>query len=102
MTRFAIFVTIKLHPGKAEEFRPHILANAQAAVRDEPDCHLFHVLQAQDDPDTFFFYEVYTNAKSLDVHREQPHFKKFFADANHMVAERTIQRVTVQNPDNIA
>ena len=102
MSRFAIFVTIKLHAGKAKEFKPHILANAQAAVRDEPDCHLFHVLQSEDDPDTFFFYEVYTNAGSLDVHREQPHFKKFFEDADHMVAERTIQRVTVQNPDNIA
>ncbi len=56
MSRFAIFVTIKLHPGKAEESKPHILANAQAAVRDEPDCHLFHVLQSEDDVDTFFFY----------------------------------------------
>ncbi len=102
MSRFAIIVTIKLHPGKAEEFRPHILANAQAAVRDEPDCHLFHVLQSQDDPDTFFFYEVYSDAESLNVHREQPHFKKFLEDANDMVAERTIRRVTVQNPDNIA
>lgn len=102
MSRFAIIVTINLHPGKADEFRPHILANAEAAVRDEPDCHLFHVLQSQDDPDTFFFYEVYTDAESLDVHREQLHFKKFFEDANHMVAERTIQRVTVHNPENIA
>ena len=102
MTRFAIVVTIKLHPGKAEEFKPHILANARAAVRDEADCHLFHVLQSQDDPDTFMFYEVYTAAESLDVHREQPHFKKFYEDADHMVAERSIQRVTVQNPENIA
>ena len=102
MTRFAIVVTIKLHPGKAEEFKPHILANAQAAVRDEADCHLFHVLQSQDDPDTFMFYEVYTAAESLDEHREQPHFKKFYEDADHMVAERSIQRVTVQNPENIA
>ena len=102
MSRFAIFVTIKLHPGKADEFKPHILANARAAVRDEPECHLFHVLQSEDDPDTIFFYEVYTSAESLDVHREQPHFKKFFEDANHMVAERTIQRVTVENPDNSA
>lgn len=102
VTRFAILVTIKLHPGKAEEFKPHILANAQAAVRDEPDCHLFHVMQSEDDADTFFFYEIYTDAASLDVHREQPHFKKFYEDANHMVADRTIQRVTVQNPDNIA
>ena len=102
MSRFAIFVTIKLHPGKADEFKPHILANARAAVRDEPECHLFHVLQSEDDPDTIFFYEIYTSAESLDVHREQPHFKKFFEDANHMVAERTIQRLTVENPDNSA
>lgn len=102
MTRFAIVVTIKLHPGKAEEFRPYILANATAAVRDEVDCHLFHVLESLDDPDTFIFYEVYTAPESLEVHREQPHFKKFFEDANHLVAERSIQRVTVHNPDNIA
>ena len=102
MSRFAIIVTIRLQPGKAEEFKPHILANAEAAVRDEPDCHLFHVMQAEDDPDTFIFYEVYTDAASLEVHRQQPHFKKFYEDANHMVADRAVQRVTVHNPDNIA
>jgi quinol monooxygenase YgiN len=102
VSRFAIVVTIKLHAGKAEEFKPHIFANAAAAVRDEPDCHLFHVMQSEDDADTFLFYEIYTDAASLDVHREQPHFKKFYEDANHMVAQRSIQRVMVQNPDNIA
>ena len=102
MSRFAIIVTIKLQPGKVEEFKPHILANAQAAVRDEPDCHLFHVSQSEDDPDTFIFYEMYTDAASLDVHREQPHFKKFYEDANHMVADRSIQRVNVINPENVA
>ncbi|NIM74739.1 MAG: antibiotic biosynthesis monooxygenase [Gammaproteobacteria bacterium] len=102
MSRFAIIVTIKLQPGKAEEFKPHILANAEAAVRDEPDCHLFHVMQTEDDPDTFIFYEVYTDAASLEVHRQQPHFKKFYEGANHMVADRAVQRVTVHNPDNIA
>ena len=102
MARFAIVVTIKLHPGKAEEFKPHILANAEAAVRDEANCHLFHVLQSEDDDDTFIFYEVYTEAASLDSHREQAHFKKFYADANHLVADRSIQRVSVLNPDNIA
>ena len=102
MSRFAIIVTIKLKSGMAEAFKPHILANAQAAVRDEPDCHLFYVSQSEDDPDTFVFYEVYTNAAALEVHREQPHFKKFYEDANHMVADRSIQRVTVLNPDNMA
>jgi quinol monooxygenase YgiN len=45
---------------------------------------------------------MYTDAASLDVHREQPHFKKFFEDANHMVADRSIQRVNVINPENVA
>ena len=102
MPRFAIIVTIKLEPGTADEFKPHILANAEAAVRDELHCHQFHVLQAEDDPDTFFFYEVYTDAAALDVHREQPHFKKFFEEAGHFVKERIIHRVSVINPDNMA
>ena len=102
MTRFAIIVTIKLKPGTAEEFKPLILANAEAAVRDEPDCHLFHVLQSRDDADTFHFYEVYSDAAALERHREQPHYKKFIAEGGHLVEERILQQVDVINPDNIA
>jgi len=102
MTRFAIFVTIKLKPGSAEAFKPIILENATAAVRDEDECHQFHVLQSEDDPDTFHFYEIYTEAASLDVHREQPHYKKFFEVGNKYVEDRTIQKVTVLNPGNVA
>ena len=100
MSRFAIFVTVKLHPGKAAEFEPLILANAKSALRDEVDCHLFHVLHSEDEPDTFCFYEIYTNAAALDTHREQPHFKKYTELATPLIAERHIQRVSVLNPDN--
>lgn len=102
MNRFAIIVTIKLKPGSAEAFKPHILANAEAAVRDEADCHLFHVMQAEDDPDTFVFYEVYTDAACLDAHRETPHYKAFYEAAGEFIADRAIQRVTTINPGNIA
>lgn len=102
MSRFAIIVSIKLKPGTAEEFKPHILANAEAAVRDEPDCHLFHVVQTQDDPDRFFFYEVYTDEAALETHRQQPHYKRFIDSAGDLVEERVIHRVKVLNPDNIA
>jgi len=102
MNRFAIFVTVKLHPGGADQFRPLILANAKSAVRDEPDCHLFHVLHSEDEPDTFHFYEVYTNAQALETHREQPHFIKYTELATPLIAERQIQRVGVLNPENIA
>ncbi len=92
MSQFAIFVTIKLKPGTADAFRPLIEKNAEAAVRDEPNCHQFQVLTAEDDPDTFFFYEVYTEASSLDAHRESPHYRKYVAATEDMIEDRAIQR----------
>ena len=100
MTRFAIFVTFKLKSGSAEAFKPHILANAEASVRDEADCHQFDVSQVEDDPDTFHFYEVYTNAAALDEHRKQPHFMAFVEAAGELIEERTIRRLHVLNAGN--
>ena len=88
MNRFAIQVTLKLHPGQAQDFKPHILANAVAAVRDELGCHDFQVFQTLDDPDAFILFEVYTDATALDAHRQTPHFQKFVADAGEMIAEK--------------
>jgi len=102
MQRFAIIVTVKLKPGLASAFKPLILENATAAVRDEPDCHLFHVLQSNDAPDTFMFYEIYTDESALDRHRLQPHYKKFAEAAKDMIESRAIQMVTTQNPLNVA
>ncbi len=92
MSQFAIFVTIKLKPGNADAFRASILENAGAAVRDEEACRQFQVLNDESDPDTFFFYEVYTDAAGLDNHRETPHYRKYDAATKDMIAERAIQR----------
>lgn len=102
MERFAIFVTIKLKPGSVEAFRPIILENASAAVRDEAECHEFHVMQAKDDPETFHFFEVYSSEESLETHRQAPHYKKYIAEAGDMIAERNIQFVNVLNHGNVA
>ncbi len=92
LSHFAIFVTIKLKPGTAEDFRPLIEENAAAAPRDEPDCISFDVLTDEDDPETFFFYEVYTDAEALEKHRDTPHYKKYMDAAGDMIADRSIQR----------
>ena len=95
MDKFAIFVTIKLKPGMAQAFRPLIMENAAAAVRDEDECLQFQVLTDEKDPNTYFFYEVYEDASALDRHRETPHYKKYMAAAGGMIAERSIQRCTL-------
>jgi len=95
MSQFAIIVTLKLRPGTGEKFRPLILNNAEAAVRDEPGCHQFQVLTAEGDPETMIFYEVYDSPEALDVHRQQRHYKAFIDGTKDMIAERHVQRCTV-------
>ena len=95
MNRFAIFVTVGLARGCGAAFLRHALENAQAALRDEPDCHEFRVMIAQGDADTFHFFEAYSDAAALESHRETPHYKAFRAATHDMVVERTIQRLNL-------
>ncbi|MDA0997016.1 MAG: putative quinol monooxygenase [Proteobacteria bacterium] len=95
MNKFAIFVTIKVKPGKAEAFKQFIMPNAIASVRSEPNCHEFRVLTAKDDPETFHFFEVYTQASDLDSHRQQPHYKVFADGIKDLVLERSIVQLDV-------
>jgi quinol monooxygenase YgiN len=96
VSQFAILVTIKLKPGNAGVFRPLILENAEAAVRDEENCHQFQVLTDEADPETFYFYEVYASAQDLENHRKTPHYQKYDAASRDMIAERSIQRCTLE------
>lgn len=94
----AIFVTMRLKPGRGEAFRPHILRNAVATLRDDADCHAFHVMVADDDPDRYHFYEVYSDQAALARHRESPHFKAYAEATAEMVVERTVQGGEVLEP----
>jgi len=97
MPRYAISVTVQLKPGMADRFRPLILKNGKAALEKEADCHFFSVSVAEDDPDRFHFYEVYTDKASLDRHRQQPHFLEYAAAAKDMMLNRTVQGLWVQS-----
>ncbi len=93
MSKFAIFVTVKVKEGKVDDFLAHAHVNATAAVRDEPNCHMFRVMQNQEDPNTIHFFEVYTEAASLDLHREFPHYKAYDAATKDLIAEKSIVKV---------
>ena len=95
MSRYAIFVTIKVKPGTADTFRRLIVKNAQAARSREPDCHAFFVGTAENDPERFHFFEVYTDKASLEAHRQQPHFLEYFALAKDLMQDRTVQGLEV-------
>lgn len=94
MNHFVVVVTYKLKPGMADKFRPHILKNAAASKRNEPDCHRFDVLVIEDDADTFMFYEEYSNAAAFDTHHNTAHYKAFRQAVDDMVLDRGVKRCT--------
>jgi len=95
MSRFALLVTVRVHPGAAEEFRARILEAAATAVREEPHCHRFEVAQDEEDPQAFVLFEVYTDAAALAHHHGTPHFLAFQAQAGHLIAEKSRRRLTL-------
>ena len=75
---YALFVTIKIKPGFAEQFKEASLGDAQGSVRDEPGCLRFDMHQSTEDPNTFHLYEVYENQEAhLELHRNAPHYVKW-------------------------
>lgn len=95
MNHFAVVVTVKLKPGMADQFRPHILKNAAAAKRDEPGCHRFDVLVAEEDVDTIIFYEEYADAAAFETHHNTEHYKAFRQATDDMVIDKHITRCSV-------
>ena len=93
MSKFAIFVTVKIKEGKVDEFLKFAHTNATAAVSVEPNCHQFRVMRNQADPQTVHFFEVYNEAASLDLHREFPHYKTYDAGTRDLIVEKSIVKV---------
>uniref|UniRef100_A0A7S2XRK0 ABM domain-containing protein n=1 Tax=Attheya septentrionalis TaxID=420275 RepID=A0A7S2XRK0_9STRA len=68
-----IVVEAEILPDRRDEFLD-VMEKDAVGSRAEPGCLRFDVLQSQDDPNKFFFYEVYTDVDAVTFHKAQPHF----------------------------
>eukprot|EP00429_Kryptoperidinium_foliaceum_P052870 CAMPEP_0176092172 /NCGR_PEP_ID=MMETSP0120_2-20121206/46172_1 /TAXON_ID=160619 /ORGANISM="Kryptoperidinium foliaceum, Strain CCMP 1326" /LENGTH=142 /DNA_ID=CAMNT_0017426077 /DNA_START=52 /DNA_END=480 /DNA_ORIENTATION=+ len=71
---FAVVVEAEVQPDRMDEFLKVMEKNAQQS-RQEPGCLRFDVLRAQDNPNKFFFYELYESPAAVDFHKTQDHYK---------------------------
>ena len=73
---FGVMVAVTIKPERRDEFLQVMHADAQGS-RGEPDCLRFDLLVDNEDPNKFYFYEVYKSKEALAFHKEQPHYKKW-------------------------
>lgn len=97
---YCIIVKTQLKPGTRKAFLDAMLPNAEASVRMEPGCLAFDVVEAREEPDTFYLYEVYASTDALDAHKLTPHYTASRAVVGELIAEQSVIRadVTALNP----
>ncbi len=92
---YCIIVKNVLKPGTKDAYLAAMLPNAEASVRDEPGCQRFDVLEAREEPETFYLYEIYDDPAALAAHKETPHYKESRIALADCVAETSVIRADV-------
>jgi quinol monooxygenase YgiN len=74
---------------KAENMQPFIEATLDNArnTRKEPGNLRFDVLQAEDDPARFLFYEAYRDKAGFVAHQATPHYARWKAAVTDWMAQ---------------
>ena len=83
----ALFVSLHVNPELRDRFLAAAEDDSTCSVRDEEGCFRFDVLQDSQDANHFFFYEVYRDQAALDAHRAAPHFQRWSAASQEVLAQ---------------
>jgi autoinducer 2-degrading protein len=75
----AIWVSVQVKPERRDDFLRAIEEDGRGSREDEPGCLRFDVLQDRDDPDHYYFYEVYRDEAAMEAHRAAPHYQVWAA-----------------------
>src|SRR5437763_6646852 len=78
----AMWVKVREKPDARERFLKAIEVDALGSEKDEPGCMRFNVLHDQQDPNVYYFYEVYRDEAALEAHRAAPHYAVWRAAAD--------------------
>ena len=88
-----LFITVHIKPEMQEKFLEVIRHDASHSESDEPGCLRFDVLQDTEDPNQFYYYEVYKDGDARTAHRDTPHFKEYSAISGDLMDRPVVRRV---------
>jgi len=97
-TPYAFILTAKTRPEKAQAFKA-LFEGYVAASREEPGCIEYHMLQDEQDPTLFIFYEVWASKAALDVHAALPHMTAFAEQRmDYLEQDLKVQTIRMLSP----
>jgi autoinducer 2-degrading protein len=91
---FIVLVKVQVRSELLDEFKTAILRNASLSVERDPGCVRFDVLQQEDDPTRWYFYEVYEREQAWIDHRNSAHFLAFKEVGDRAILTRDVTKLT--------
>ena len=81
--------TVKVSDSNA--FSEIVLPEMQTSIEKEDGVLVMYAGTDVDNPDTWYFFEVYQNETAYEQHRETPHFKDYIEQSAKLVLDKQLQ-----------
>lgn len=75
---YSIFVSINVKPEHVDGFRKASLAEAKGTISGEPGVFQFHMLDDKDNPNRFYFFEIFEDEAAIDAHWQTENFRTWW------------------------
>ena len=93
-TPFVRIAELEIDPTRLQEFHAAVRESVETSVQVEPQVLALYAVADKERPTRITVFEIYTDARAYDSHRETPHFKKFFETTKAMVVSRRLMDTT--------
>jgi quinol monooxygenase YgiN len=92
---YCIIVKNVVKEGARDSYLAAMLPNAKASAENEEGCLAFDVLEAKEEPNTFYLYEIYTSPEALQVHKQMDHYLRSRPLISELVVDQSVLRADV-------
>lgn len=89
---FIVIAEFQIKPGDVDRFIELAHEDAGQSLANEPGCHQFDVLVAEDDEHRVVLHEAYTDRAAFDAHTQMPHYAPFKQGSGPLLAADPVVR----------
>lgn len=98
------YVTVDVKEGFNDAFREIVLDEMKQSIKKEEGVYVIYAATAKENPDKWYFFEIYENEKAYQKHRKTAHFKKYIEQTENIIENKefiNIEGVKLLNKGNL-
>ena len=98
------YVTVDIKEGFNDAFREIVLDEMKQSIKKEESVYVIYAATAKENPDKWYFFEIYENEKAYQKHRKTAHFKKYIEQTENIIENKefiNIEGVILLNKGNL-